>query len=124
MAEAAVHDDRMLDVSLNDRRRGHVQVLQTMIDDGIGGPINYAKAGCLRRGGMPGLGSWFTQRASSGGGPLMGLGVQMLGIALYLLDEPAVRAVTAAMYGEFGPRGKGSSAASAMRKSGVEPGAF
>jgi predicted dehydrogenase len=124
MVEAAERNDRVLDVSFNHRRRGHVQVLKKMIDDGILGPIYYAKAGWLRREGIPGLGSWFTQRAISGGGPLMDLGVHMLDIALYLLDEPAVRAVTAAMYAEFGPRGKGSSAASAMRKTGVEPGAF
>jgi len=114
MVEAAERNDRVLDVSFNHRRRGHVQVLKKMIDDGILGPIYYAKAGWLRREGIPGLGSWFTQRAISGGGPLMDLGVHMLDIALYLLDEPAVRAVTAAMYAEFGPRGKGSSAAETL----------
>jgi predicted dehydrogenase len=55
---------------------------------------------------------------------LMDLGVHMLDIALYLLDEPPVRAVSAATYAEFGPRGKGSSASPFMRKTGVEPGAF
>jgi len=38
------------------------------------------------------------------------------------MDEPPVRAVTAATYAEFGPRGKGSS--SFIRKTGVQPGAF
>ena len=107
MVEAAERNDRVLDVSFNHRRRGHVQVLKKMIDAGLLGPIYYAKAGWLRREGIPGLGSWFTHRATSGGGPLMDLGVHMLDIALYLLDEPPVRAVTAATYAEFGPRGKG-----------------
>jgi predicted dehydrogenase len=122
MVEAAERNDRVLDVSFNHRRRGHVQVLKKIIDAGLLGPIYYAKTGWLRREGIPGLGSWFTLRASSGGGPLMDLGVHMLDIALYLLDEPSVRTVTAATYAEFGPRGKGSS--SYMRKTGVQPGAF
>ena len=122
MVEAAEHNDRVLDVSFNHRRRGHVQVLKKIIDAGILGPIYYAKAGGLRREGIPGLGSWFTLRATSGGGPLMDLGVHMLDIALYLLDEPSIRSVTAATYAEFGPRGKGSSLY--MRKTGVQPGAF
>ena len=122
MVEAAERNDRVLDVSFNHRRRGHVQVLKNMIDAGILGPIYYSKAGWLRREGIPGLGSWFTHRATSGGGPLMDLGVHMLDIALYLLDEPPVRAVTAATYAEFGPLGRGSS--SFMRKTGSQPGAF
>jgi predicted dehydrogenase len=55
---------------------------------------------------------------------LMDLGVHMLDIALYLLDEPRVRAVTAATYAEFGPRGKGSAVSPFMRKTGVNDGAF
>ncbi len=124
MVEAAERNDRVLDVSFNHRRRGHVQVLKKMIDDGLLGKIYYAKTGWLRREGIPGLGSWFTRRVTAGGGPLMDLGVHMLDIALYLMDEPAVRAATAATYAEFGPRGKGSSASPFIRKTGVQPGAF
>ena len=124
MVDAAERNDRVLDVSFNHRRRGHVQVLKKIIDAGLLGKIYYAKVGWLRREGIPGLGSWFTRRATSGGGPLMDLGVHMLDIALYLLDEPSVRAVTAATYAEFGPRGKGSSPSPFMRKTGIEPGAF
>lgn len=109
MVEAAERNDRVLDVSFNHRRRGHVQVLKKIIDAGLLGKIYYAKAGWLRREGIPGLGSWFSRRATAGGGPLMDLGVHMLDISLYLLDEPRVRCVTAATYAEFGPRGKGTS---------------
>lgn len=124
MVEAAERNDRVLDVSFNHRRRGHVQILKKIIDAGVLGQIYYAKAGWLRREGIPGLGSWFTRRATAGGGPLMDLGVHMLDIALHLLSEPSVRAATAATYAEFGPRGKGSSASPPMRKTGVQPGAF
>jgi predicted dehydrogenase len=122
MVEAAERNDRVLDVSFNHRKRGHVKILKKIIDAGLLGRIYYAKVGWLRREGIPGLGSWFTRRATAGGGPLMDLGVHMLDIALYLLGEPAVRAVTAATYAEFGPRGKGSSGS--PDKTGVEPGAF
>ena len=124
MVEAAKRNDRVLDVSFNHRQRGHVKVLKKIIDAGLLGRIYYAKVGWLRREGIPGLGSWFTRRATSGGGPLMDLGVHMLDIALHLLGEPPVRAVTAATYAEFGPRGKGSSPSPFMRKTGVEPAAF
>ena len=54
MVEAAERNDRVLDVSFNHRRRGHVQVLKNMIDAGLLGKIYYAKAGWLRREGIPG----------------------------------------------------------------------
>ena len=109
MVEAAVRNDRVLDVSFNHRRRGVVKALKQLIDDGRLGAIYYVKAGWLRRQGIPTLGSWFTRRATAGGGPMMDLGVHMLDIVLHLLDEPQVRTVTAATYAEFGPRGRGGS---------------
>jgi predicted dehydrogenase len=124
MVEAAERNDRVLDVSFNHRQRGHVKVLKKIIDAGLLGRIYYAKVGWLRREGIPGLGSWFTRRTAAGGGPLMDLGVHMLDIALYLLGEPAVRAVTAATYAEFGPRGKGSPGSELVPKTGIEPGTF
>ncbi len=124
MVDAAERNDRVLDVSFNHRRRGEVQALKKIIDDGVLGPIYYAKAGWLRREGIPGLGSWFTQRSTSGGGPLMDIGVHMLDMALHVIGEPQVTAATAATYAEFGPRGRGSSAVSTMRKTGVQEGAF
>jgi predicted dehydrogenase len=124
MVEAAERNDRVLDIVFNHRRRGDVQALKKIIDARLLGDIYYAKAGWLRRQGIPGLGSWFTRRAVAGGGPLMDIGVHMLDMALHLLDEPQVRAATAATYAEFGPRGRGSSVEPTMRKSGVEEGLF
>ena len=124
MVDAAERNDRVLDVSFNHRRRGDVQALKKIIDDGVLGHIYYAKAGWLRREGIPGLGSWFTQRSTSGGGPLMDIGVHMLDMALHVIGEPKVTAATAATYAEFGPRGRGSSAVATMRKTGVQEGDF
>ncbi len=124
MLDAARRNDRVLDVSFNHRRRGDVQALKQIIDAGLLGHIYYAKAGWLRREGIPGMGSWFTRQATAGGGPLMDIGVHMLDMALHLLGEPTVKAATAATYAEFGPRGKGASAYGLGRKTGVTPADF
>jgi len=124
MVEAAERNQRVLDVSFNHRRRGVVKALKELLDGGTLGPIYYAKVGWVRRQGIPTMGSWFTRRATAGGGPLMDLGVHMLDIVLYLLDEPPVRTVTAATYAEFGPRGLGASVSSTMQKTGVAEGGF
>jgi predicted dehydrogenase len=124
MVQAAKDNHRVLEVSFNHRRRGDVQALKALIDAGLLGDIYYAKAGWLRRAGIPGLGSWFTRVATAGGGPLMDIGVHMLDMALHLLGEPAVRAATAATYAEFGPRGRGGAQGGAGAKTGVSEGAF
>jgi predicted dehydrogenase len=124
MVDAAKRNGKVLDVSFNHRRRGDVQALKKIIDAGLLGDIYYAKAGWLRREGIPGLGSWFTRRATAGGGPLMDIGVHMLDMALHLLHEPAVKAVTAATYAEFGPRGRGGSPYASTGKTGVEDSSF
>ncbi|GAB2582737.1 Gfo/Idh/MocA family protein [Microlunatus antarcticus] len=109
MVGAAKAADRVLDVSFNHRRRGDVKMLKQVIDDGLLGEIYYAKAGWLRRSGIPGLGTWFTQKSLAGGGPMMDIGVHMLDMALHLMGEPTAEAVSAATYAEFGPRGRGGS---------------
>jgi predicted dehydrogenase len=124
MVEAAIRNDRVLDVSFNHRRRGVVKGLKQLIDDGRLGAVYYVKAGWLRRQGIPTLGSWFTRRATAGGGPLMDLGVHMLDIVLHLLGEPQVRTASAATYAQFGPRGRGGSVSTTMDKTGIADGVF
>ena len=110
MVDAAHRNSQVLDITFNHRRRGDVQALKQVVEAGALGDIYYAKAGWLRKEGIPGLGSWFTQQSASGGGPLMDIGVHMLDMALHLLGEPEVTTATASTYAEFGPRGQGASA--------------
>ena len=124
MVAAAKANDRVLDVSFNHRRRGDVKMLKQVIDDGLLGEIYYAKAGWLRRSGIPGLGTWFTQKSLAGGGPLMDIGVHMLDMALHLMGEPAAQAVSAATYAEFGPRGRGGSSTAKVGARADGPGAY
>jgi predicted dehydrogenase len=110
MVQAAIDNDRVLEVCFNHRQRGDVQALKRHIDTGALGRIYYAKAHWVRRNGIPGMGSWFTSKALAGGGPLIDLGVHMLDMALHLLGEPTVRSASGATFAEFGPRGLGGSA--------------
>ena len=108
MVKAAIENHRALEVAFNHRRRGDVTILKNYIDSGGLGRIYNAKAYWLRRSGIPGMGGWFTSREQAGGGPLIDLGVHVLDMALYLLGEPEVTAVSGMTYAELGPRGRGS----------------
>lgn len=108
MVQAALANNRVLEIAFNHRRRGDVEVLKRHIDQGALGRIYHAKASWMRRRGIPGFGGWFTTKALSGGGPLIDLGVHSLDMALYLMGEPEITAVSAMTYAEFGPKGRGS----------------
>jgi len=112
MVRAARAAGRVLDVVFNHRRRGDIQALKEIVDEGRLGRPYYAKAWWMRRSGIPTLGSWFTQSELAGGGPLMDIGVHVLDYALFLLGNPEVTAVSASTYDLLGSAGFGSSATS------------
>lgn len=107
MVRAAREAGVILAIAFNRRARPDMQVLKQHITDGGLGDIYYAKAFWMRRAGIPGLGSWFTTKALAGGGPLIDLGVHVLDMALWLMGNPKVTAVSAATYAELGPKGRG-----------------
>jgi predicted dehydrogenase len=107
IVDAARRNKRVLHVAFNHRMRGDVQVLKRYIGAGSLGRVYHAKASWMRRTGIPGMGSWFTSKEMAGGGPLIDLGVHVLDLALYLLDEPEIVSVSAATYAELGPRHRG-----------------
>lgn len=108
MVNAARANNRVLKVSFNHRMRGDVQTLRKQIEAGKLGSIYHAKAAWMRRSGIPGMGGWFTTKATAGGGPLIDLGVHVLDMAMFLMGDPEVLSVTAATYNEVGTRGVGS----------------
>jgi predicted dehydrogenase len=81
--------------------------VKEQLDKGELGNIYYAKTGWLRRKGIPGWGTWFTQKNKSGGGPLIDIGVHMLDLSLYLMGNPKPISVYGSTYAEFGPKRKG-----------------
>ncbi|SDR87078.1 Gfo/Idh/MocA family protein [Microlunatus soli] len=108
MVDAAKANGKILEVSFNHRRKAEVTATKELIDKGLLGEIYYAKAGWMRYHGIPGgVGNWFSRKATSGGGPLMDIGVHMLDMALHLMGEPSVQTVSASTYAAYGPRGRG-----------------
>jgi predicted dehydrogenase len=107
MVQAAIKANRILQVVFNHRERDDIQKLKRYMDEGGLGNIYYAKAYWMRRRGIPGAGTWFVNKNLAGGGPLIDLGVHVLDMLLYLLDEPEVVTVSASTYNELGSRGLG-----------------
>lgn len=117
VTEAHKHD-RLLGIAFQRRWRHDVQIVKEQIEAGEMGDIYYAKAYWMRRAGIPGWGSWFTSKASAGGGPLIDLGVHVLDMALYMLGNPGIASVSAATYGHIGSQGKGNWPGTAPRTGG------
>ncbi len=72
--------------------------LKQEIQDGLLGDIYFARTQWMRRRGLPGFGGWFGQKALSGGGPLIDLGVHRLDLALWLMNYPKPVWVMGATY--------------------------
>jgi predicted dehydrogenase len=85
----------------------HSLHVKKQVEDGALGNIYNAKTGWFRRKGIPGWGSWFTQKEVSGGGPLIDIGVHMLDLALWLMGNPKPVSVFGTTYAEFGPEKRG-----------------
>jgi predicted dehydrogenase len=97
----------VLGVVFNRRGRQDVQLVRREFERGTFGNVYHARAFWMRRSGIPGLGTWFTNKEMSGGGPLIDLGIHVLDMALWILGNPTPRRVSAATYAELGPRGRG-----------------
>ncbi|MGC4047597.1 MAG: Gfo/Idh/MocA family oxidoreductase [Armatimonas sp.] len=108
LVKAAEDAGLVLGIVFNRRSRSDMQVLKRYIDEGRLGEIYHARAYWNRRSGIPGLGSWFTSKDGAGGGPLIDLGVHVLDMALWLMDEPVVERASAAAYAKLGPQGIGN----------------
>ena len=108
IVDSARKAGRVLEIAFTQRERGDVQALKRHVEEGNLGRIYHAKATWMRRDGIPGMGSWFTSKEMAGGGPLIDLGVHMIDMALYLMDEPEAESVSCVTYAELGPQGRGS----------------
>ncbi len=94
--------DRVLQVGFVRRHSTNCRVLKSFIDAGELGDIYYAKASCIRRMGNPG--GWFANKAVSGGGPLIDIGVHVIDLAWYLMGSPRAVTVSANTYAKLGNR--------------------
>jgi predicted dehydrogenase len=90
------------------RFTGLSRAVKALIDDGVLGRVYNIKTGWLRKKGIPGWGSWFTQMEMAGGGPLIDIGVHMLDLSLHLVGSPKPVSVFGTTYAEFGPHKRGT----------------
>lgn len=107
MVEAAKESGKILAVGLVNRMRPEAQALRNMVEAGELGKVYYGKAMMIRRQGIPGWGSWFTQKEEAGGGPLIDIGVHALDLAWFCMGNPKPVAVSGLTYTAFGPERRG-----------------
>jgi predicted dehydrogenase len=117
--EAAEKMRRTLMLAQNFRFSRHTQMARQVIQRGDLGEIYHARCFWMRRGGIPRIGSWFTQKKLAGGGVIYDLGVHVLDTCLHLVNEFDAVTVFGQTHARFGPRGVGEMN---WGKSEIDPG--
>lgn len=107
VTDTAQQQQRIFMVGMNQRFVPGAQAIKTLASSGALGELYHAKACWMRRSGIPRLGTWFGNKELSGGGSLLDIGVHLLDLVLYLLDNFEPVTVSGATYTKFGPRGLG-----------------
>ncbi|MBI4092571.1 MAG: Gfo/Idh/MocA family oxidoreductase [Candidatus Kerfeldbacteria bacterium] len=100
MKRAAEKVGKVLAFDFNNRLRPESVELARRISNGSFGQINSAQAIWIRRSGIPGYGSWFTNRQVSGGGALIDL-LHMVDLALYFMGYPEPICVLGQTFSDF-----------------------
>jgi predicted dehydrogenase len=96
---AAQHaSGRVVVVGMNNRYRDDSIVLKRFIEEGSLGKIFFVRASWLRRRERIRPREWQYQRAMSGGGVFMDLGIQLLDLSLWLAGYPDPERATASFY--------------------------
>ncbi|AYG03929.1 Gfo/Idh/MocA family protein [Gryllotalpicola protaetiae] len=102
MERAVAASGRVLQVGFVRRHSPNAEVLKSFIDNGDLGDIYYARASVIRRVGNPG--GWFADKAISGGGPLIDIGIHVIDLCWYLMGAPNAISVSANLYSRLGNR--------------------
>jgi predicted dehydrogenase len=83
MIQASERTGRELMIGFTNRFRPEVKALHAAIQQGRLGEIKSVRCGWLRRKGVPGVGTWFTDLAHAGGGALTDLGSHLLDLVIW-----------------------------------------
>ncbi|MFB6296700.1 MAG: Gfo/Idh/MocA family protein [Halobacteriales archaeon] len=102
IADAAHGSDAFCMVGFHNRFSVAGELFTEHRENGRFGEIRHVEANFIRRRGIPGLGSWFTDRDLSGGGALIDIGVHAIDFALYLAGYPDVAEVSGTVRTDFG----------------------
>jgi predicted dehydrogenase len=84
LAEAARRSGRQLMVAFPSRFRPEAVALKQSLEAGALGEMRGVRCGWLRQHGVPGAGTWFTERRLAGGGALIDLGSHLIDLVLWL----------------------------------------
>jgi len=103
MREVAEQNGKKLMIGFVRRYGRDAKVLKDFVDNEYLGEVYYAKMKFLRRNGNPG--GWFGNKALSGGGPLIDLGVHMIDMARFLMGNPKPVSAYGATFRKIGARG-------------------
>ncbi|GGA79575.1 Gfo/Idh/MocA family protein [Ornithinibacillus halotolerans] len=90
--EIAKENNVLTMVGMTHRFRTDTEILKNYATKNTFGDIYYVKAKLFRRRGTPK--GWFTNKALSGGGALMDIGVHVLDLAWWLMGQPEPMTVT------------------------------
>ena len=86
MRAVAKETGKLLQIGFVRRFGRDADLISKYCADGLMGDVYYAKATYLRKDGCPG--GWFGDKAYSGGGPLIDLGVHVIDLSRYLAGNP------------------------------------
>ena len=96
MKEAAERNGKLLMIGFVRRFGDDMKIIRDYAANGYFGDIYYAKATYLRRNGNPG--GWFGDKARSGGGPLIDLGVHVIDFVRCVMGNPHATSVYGSTY--------------------------
>jgi predicted dehydrogenase len=91
--EIATKNKLTLMVGMHNRFRDDVSMLRNFLAQDELGDIFYIKTGWLQRWQKQETSSWHSEKKSSGGGVLIDIGIQLLDLALYIVNFPQLKRV-------------------------------
>ena len=107
VVETAKRLNKVFTVGMNQRFGKDSQIISHLVREGILGEVYHGKAFWFRRQGIPKLGTWFGKKELAGGGCLYDIGVHLLDLCLYTMNNFAPVSVSGVTYTKFGNRGLG-----------------
>jgi len=93
MIAAAKRTGKLLSINQHLRFEGTARAIHDAVAEGRFGRVYLTDARMIRSAGIPGYGSWFTNKDMAGAGSLYDIGVHMLDLAMFMLGFPKVAAV-------------------------------